>query len=291
MRVVGLLLCVLLLLFTSLVSAGFFTEKSKDRDKDKDKDADDDDVTVREEGSGVVIEVDGNAKVSVLPHDHDDQQGTKVYEERVNEAIGKAKDTVTRTVNTASDKAQEMKEHAKDAAAQVSSKAKEQAQRAKQQTYDAIIGNNNNKDTVLKDVAKDIINNKQGGPRDVIRRIFRFMVSPVRMSSSSSSLAMAAGVLHLLGFAVAYGTSAWVTFASNYVLGKALAGQQLAMVQSKIYPLYYKAMGSSIGMALLGYLVGGQWGKPGMLQAFNLMASLVMILLNLLYLEPRTTQV
>ncbi|KAL0432121.1 UNVERIFIED_CONTAM: Transmembrane protein [Sesamum latifolium] len=105
-----------------------------------------------------------------------------------------------------------------------------------------------------------------------------------------------AGVLHLLGFGAAYGMGLWVTFASNYVLAGALPRYQFAMVQSKIYPVYFKAMAYSVGTALLGHLMSQRkklspLSMGMLLPAFNLMASLVMTLVNLLYLEPRATKV
>ncbi|KAK6115507.1 hypothetical protein DH2020_007776 [Rehmannia glutinosa] len=224
----------------------------------------------------VVIEFekeDGNTKVSVSPQVVDekgyvtnakmeeakDASSSSVLPEAMkhgnSEAVGKVKDTLTHT-------AHEMKESVKEAASDVSSKSKDKVaevtQGAKQQVY------------------------KQGhkGFKGFFQRVGD--VFPyVRMASF-------AGVLHLLGFAVAYGMSVWVTFASSYVLAGTLPRQQFAMLQSKIYPLYFKAMASSVGMALLGYLM---MSHRKMFEAFNLMASLVMILVNLLYLEPRTTKV
>ncbi|KAI8002856.1 Transmembrane protein 205 [Camellia lanceoleosa] len=103
-------------------------------------------------------------------------------------------------------------------------------------------------------------------------------------------------VVHLLGFATAYGMCMWVTFLSSYVLAGALPRQQFGVVQSKIYPVYFRAMAYSILVALLGHLLGKRkrlllFSVAEMFVVYHLVASLVLILVNLLYLEPRATKV
>ncbi|KAB1670390.1 hypothetical protein ES319_1Z171600v1 [Gossypium barbadense] len=82
--------------------------------------------------------------------------------------------------------------------------------------------------------------------------------------------------------------------ALNTVMGQ-LPRQQFGVVQSKIYPVYFRAMAYSIGMALLGHLL---WHRkrsisspPEVFQAINLLSSLFMVLVNGLYLEPKATKV
>jgi hypothetical protein len=107
--------------------------------------------------------------------------------------------------------------------------------------------------------------------------------------------AEAMGVVNLLGFATAYGMCMWVTFISSYVLAAVMPRQQLGIVQSKIYPVYFRAMACSIAMALLGLVLGNGRrmfsSTVAMLQGCNLLASLLMVFLNALYLEPRATKV
>ncbi|PQM41981.1 uncharacterized protein Pyn_32069 [Prunus yedoensis var. nudiflora] len=90
----------------------------------------------------------------------------------------------------------------------------------------------------------------------------------------------------------------WITFVSSHVLLGNLTPQQFGMVQSKIYRVYFRAMASSVGMALLGHLwrhgnkkFTGKAADMLQLQNFNLMAALFMIFANMLYLEPRSTKV
>ncbi|KNA04516.1 hypothetical protein SOVF_198990, partial [Spinacia oleracea] len=102
------------------------------------------------------------------------------------------------------------------------------------------------------------------------------------------------GVAQLMGIATAYGIGVWVTFINSHVLAGILGRQQFGMVQSKIYPVYFKAMVGSIGLALLGHLLGHGGNmfhnKAHMLQGYNLMTSLLFVLGNLLFLEPRATK-
>ncbi|KAK6116684.1 hypothetical protein DH2020_049566 [Rehmannia glutinosa] len=238
-------------------------------------------------------------------------------EEEAKEAIGKAKDTVTQTAHQAFDKMRETKESVEDSATEASTKAKDKVtekaseikEGAKQQVQDVIDTTKKVKDEIEKDASrkmegtKEMVENaKQGAQRvkkegqkelseilhharEVAVDVFDYVVSPVRLASLT-------GVLHLMGFAAAYGMCVWVTFASSYVLSGALPRNQFAIVQSKIYPVYFKAMAYSVGMALLGHLMSQRNRlSVGMFQGFNLMASVVMILVNLLYLEPRATKV
>ncbi|KAL7086349.1 hypothetical protein ACP275_14G333600 [Erythranthe tilingii] len=299
MKFVGLLLLllclVLIMQMIPVATSGFFTP-SPEKKNLKDEDA------VTEGYPGVVIELEkddnnGNTKASVLLRDAD-QSGEKINQEdtltkqKDTVGIGNAKDTVSRTLQAASDKAQQMKQGAKDVATDVSSKAKDKvAERASGMKHGAkeesIIGKG--EETVVSRTASDKMKQElvvDSASKGIMRRVFRYTMSPLKVASSSLI-----GVMHLLGVAVAYGMCVWVTFASNYVMGRGvLPRQQFVMVQSKIYPLFYKAMASSIGMALLGHLFRRFPTSLGV-QAFNLIASLVMTLVNMLYLEPRTTKV
>ncbi|KAK8299000.1 hypothetical protein V6Z11_D05G292800 [Gossypium hirsutum] len=102
-------------------------------------------------------------------------------------------------------------------------------------------------------------------------------------------------IANLVGLASAYGVGVWVTFISSNVLGEVLPRQQFGVVQSKLYPVYFKAIGYSIGMALLGYILGQSKtvlsSKHQMLQAFNLLSSFLMVLVNALYFEPKASKV
>ncbi|CAM8979159.1 unnamed protein product [Rhodiola kirilowii] len=105
------------------------------------------------------------------------------------------------------------------------------------------------------------------------------------------TLSSVIGLLHLLGFCMAYGMAVWVTFVSSNVLSRALPRQQFGVLQSKIYPVYFRAMGFSVGMSLLGHLLAQRrrlWAeKAEMFQGYNLAFAFSMVMINLHYLEPR----
>lgn len=107
----------------------------------------------------------------------------------------------------------------------------------------------------------------------------------------------AAGVVHLLGFAAAYGMCLWVTFVSSYVLAGAMDRQQFGVVQSKIYPVYFRTMAYCVALALFAHFLShrkrmlANYMGVEVFLGYNLLVSLLMILFNLLYLEPRATKV
>ncbi|XP_024972238.1 uncharacterized protein LOC112511071 isoform X2 [Cynara cardunculus var. scolymus] len=101
---------------------------------------------------------------------------------------------------------------------------------------------------------------------------------------------------HLLGFSTAYGMGVWFTFVSSCVLGKCLPKREFGMVVNKMYRVYFRAMAYCVGGGLIGYLVSqgrkgiAVWNKMEMFQGFNLLSALFMILINLIFLEPRATK-
>ncbi|MBA0624207.1 hypothetical protein Godav_009602 [Gossypium davidsonii] len=82
--------------------------------------------------------------------------------------------------------------------------------------------------------------------------------------------------------------------ALNPVMGIAKLVGLASAYGSKIYLVYFKAMGYNIGMALLGYILGQSKtvlsSKHRMLQAFNLLSSFLMVLVNALYFEPKASK-
>ena len=62
-------------------------------------------------------------------------------------------------------------------------------------------------------------------------------------------------VMRLLGFATAYDVCVWVTFVSSHVLAAALSRHHLGVVQSKIYPVCFRAMAYCIAHFQLSSLV------------------------------------
>ncbi|XP_073146982.1 uncharacterized protein [Henckelia pumila] len=341
------------LLFTSLVTAGFFSptpEKQNSKDN-----------IVLKDGHKVVVEFEkdnGNTKVSISPQDYKgfvENMEDKVSEtlegvkgglreeeeeeihhgfsarELVCDAYGKCKHKITaaigKTKDSVTEKAREVEEEASEAMGKVKDKARESTENVKESAREAKDKVSDKASDVKEgasvqaEKAKSLVSEKakeagemvgdaservkQGAQRAkeegkkeirgafqraraVGARVLAFFVPPVSLNSVS-------GVLHLLGFAAAYGMCVWVTFASSYVLAAALPRHQFGMVQSKIYPVYFKAMAYCVGMALFGHLLNQRKRlstvSVGMFQSYNLVLSLVLVLVNLLYLEPRATKV
>ncbi|KAL3324260.1 hypothetical protein AABB24_038443 [Solanum stoloniferum] len=189
--------------------------------------------------------------------------------EKITTVFGKTKEKVEEGVTEASEK---VKEKAKDVVDTTKSK--------KEQKMEKVKGEISEKSEEGKKDLKDIL--VRG--RDVFTCIF-----------SLGNLRHVMRLMHLLGFAVAYGMCIWVTFISSYVLARALPRQQFAVVQSKIYPVYFKAMAYCVGPAFIGhFLCQKRWFYANLgeaVQGYNLLASISMLLVNLLYLEPRATKV
>ncbi|XP_075483328.1 uncharacterized protein LOC142523423 [Primulina tabacum] len=355
------------LLFTSLVTAGFFSPTPEKQNSKEN--------IVLKDGHRVVVEFEkdnGNTKVSISPQDHKgstENMEDKVsetsegvngrlkeedsaileeihrgfspselvcdaygkckhkiaaamgktkeavaekaheVEEEAGEAIGKAKDTITHSAHRVSDKAREstenVKESAREAKDKFSEKASEmkegasvQAEKAKSHASEKAKEAEEMVGDVSDRVKQGTQRVKEEGKRELRGSFQRARAIGLRVFASlvpSMLLNSVSGVLHLLGFTAAYGMCIWVTFASSYVLAVALPRHQFGMVQSKIYPVYFKAMTYCVGVALFGHLLSQRKRlspvSVGMFQSFNLVVSLVMVLANMLYLEPRATKV
>ncbi|XP_010498737.1 PREDICTED: uncharacterized protein LOC104776381 [Camelina sativa] len=101
-------------------------------------------------------------------------------------------------------------------------------------------------------------------------------------------------VVGLVGIAAAYGMCVWVTFVSGYVLGSVLGRQQYDVVQSKMYPVYFKAVSVGILIALLGHVISRRrkvfTDAVDMWQAVNLLSSILMVEANASFVDPRVTK-
>ncbi|KAK3006423.1 hypothetical protein RJ639_017148, partial [Escallonia herrerae] len=248
--------------------------------------------------------------------------------EAVSEAMGKVKDTVSHKLHDAADKAQDKAQQAKETASRkardycegvtetaknvkdadtgtpkilgediernVSSKVesakvpvREKAKQAEQMAEEAA-------DTV-KAGARRVKEEGRKSLNDILGRGWDVLHYAITTALSLETMDSLMGVIHLLGLSTAFGTCVWVTFVSSYVLAGALPRQQFGMLQSKIYPVYFKAMAYAIGVALVGHLLSQRRRMFSstfeILQGWNLLASLMMVLANLLYLEPRASKV
>ncbi|CAN6844681.1 unnamed protein product [Brassica oleracea] len=103
-----------------------------------------------------------------------------------------------------------------------------------------------------------------------------------------------ASVVGLTAIAAAFGTSVWVTFVSSYVLASVLGRQQFGVVQSKLYPVYFKATSVGILVGLLSHVLSRRrkllTDATEMWQGVNLLSAFFMIEANKSFVEPRATK-
>ncbi|KAL9295997.1 hypothetical protein ACSQ67_021893 [Phaseolus vulgaris] len=210
--------------------------------------------------------------------------------ELICDAYGKCKHRVADAMEKTKEKAQEVLQKKKEVARHVGDNVADALKETKESVHDkARDVHEYAQDTV--ETAKNHVNSNVSEARDYLRRLKHTL----KLSFGSlESLNSVMGVAHLLGFATSYGMCVWVTFISSYVQSRAMARHQFAVMQSKIYPVYFRAMAYSTGVALFGHVFGNTntllSNKSHALQTYNLLASLATLFFNSLYLEPRATK-
>lgn len=228
-----------------------------------------------------------------------DKLSEKVTGHTIGESLGKAKDSVSHgigktkkvaedVVGTVKDGAVKVKEFdvvdspkriGEDISRNVTGKIEEGVEHAKRRVEETVEN--------VQDVGQKTLREILSKLKEVTYDILWYLVSRDKLES-------VVGLIHMLGFSTAYGMCVWVTFISSYILGRYLPRQQFGMVQSRIYPVYFKAMAYCVSAALLGHLLGHKseslTSKMGMFQSSSLLSALVMVLSNLVLLEPRATK-
>ncbi|XP_046862232.1 transmembrane protein 205-like [Xenia sp. Carnegie-2017] len=100
--------------------------------------------------------------------------------------------------------------------------------------------------------------------------------------------------IHLFSFSTWVGIQCWV-HVSGFTLYKTLKRTDFVAVQSKLFPMYFKAGFFLSSIALLTHIVSTdlswQNDRVTFYQTLGLMVSLACCLLNLCYLGPRTIQI
>ncbi|XP_059299427.1 uncharacterized protein LOC132052085 [Lycium ferocissimum] len=270
----------------------------------------------------------GGTKDTVSEKAHEIQEDAKevvgdAYEKVKDTVVGKAheatekasevKDTVVGKAHEATEKASEVKERAKESVGkkvdEVKESAKQTAEKVKERAVDTTntltshLMRNASEDLDIieekakeaKDAVKEDANRlKVEGKRDyhVIRRFFSDVLAYMLSAKNFRSLM---GMIHLLGFALSYGVCIWVTFISSSLLARTLPKQQFAMVQSKIYPAYFKTMSYGIASLFLGHYLSqthryyANWTEK--IQGLIFLASFAMTMCNSYFLEPRASKV
>ncbi|XP_050230764.1 uncharacterized protein LOC126679812 [Mercurialis annua] len=207
------------------------------------------------------------------------------------EAIDKVEEAYEKAKDKASQKAHDAYEKAKEIASEKGEDVKESAKESFQKAKDAAKS--------AKDLAKTIRHDAAANVSEQVekagKRMGKSLSHGIRFLASTQGVNSLMSVTNLLGFSAAYGMCVWVTFISSHVLATALTRNQFGLVQSKIYPVYFRAMAYCIGVALLGHLVGQRklvFNRTAeMFQVVNLLAAISVVLMNAFYLEPLATKV
>lgn len=110
---------------------------------------------------------------------------------------------------------------------------------------------------------------------------------------SKEALVPGLRLVHLLAFATVYGSSIWVNFIGGHVLARTIPRQQFGFIQSKLYPVYFNTLACGLAICLLAHSAVHSWRSPSKaerLEDCNLIFSLLLTLVNMLYFEPRATK-
>ncbi|KAH7434779.1 hypothetical protein KP509_06G034100 [Ceratopteris richardii] len=100
--------------------------------------------------------------------------------------------------------------------------------------------------------------------------------------------------LYLGTFSAVYGISVWMTFLSGYLLSRILPRQQLAIVQSKLFPVYLRMITVCVVVCGITHALLHPWhsaDRAEHLQYWNFALCMVFLLLNMMVVEPKSTKV
>ncbi|KAK1300062.1 hypothetical protein QJS10_CPB13g00707 [Acorus calamus] len=225
----------------------------------------------------------------VVEEAKDAREAVKEKAQDAREAVNEKAQDAREVVNEKAQDAREaVKEKAQDARAAVKEKAKDASEAVKEQLREA-------KENVTE-AARGAVEKARGNLTEMARRALELGRDLFEYALAGETVRAAAEVVRVLGFAVAYGACVWVTFVSSHVLAGELPRQQLGVVQSKVYPVYFRVMGWMVGVVVLAHSVNEWWGFGGgggaqRLQRYNLIGVLGVVLANMVFLEPKATKV
>ncbi|CAM8885070.1 unnamed protein product [Rhodiola kirilowii] len=207
------------------------------------------------------------------------EKAAEMSREAAEEAKEVLKDSVANAASTVYEKAKEV---GSDAGSKIKYKTIQGTKEAANDAMETI--------KTTKDIGKTIGN-------DVIKNVTR-EVSSIKEHAQNGDVSVWDEVLssvQLIASSTAFGMGVWVTFMSSHIMTRALSRQQLGIVQSKIYPVYYRSAGYAVFTALVTHMLGKRsrlFEDLGhFVQVLNLMAAVAIGLSNLIYFDPRATRV
>lgn len=95
--------------------------------------------------------------------------------------------------------------------------------------------------------------------------------------------------LHLLAYAVTYGSAIWMTFISGRILSRTIPREQFRAVQTRMFPYFLKFMVAGEALVALLSTIASQNTSKWSIPAFLFLIATTA--LNAFVLEPKTTKV
>lgn len=142
------------------------------------------------------------------------------------------------------------------------------------------------------DMAEQVVDVFKSNLTDIVQRAGEVLCDVAALIRAPETVRTAAAAVHLVAVAATYGICVWVTFVSSYMLGRGLPRQQFGVVQSRVYPVYFRAVGYGVGVALAGlWYSGGAEEEEEMVQGYNLAAVLGTVVVNMVCFEPKAAKV
>ncbi|XP_038987009.1 LOW QUALITY PROTEIN: uncharacterized protein LOC103719958 [Phoenix dactylifera] len=222
--------------------------------------------------------------------------------DKICDAYGTCKDKLSNLVGRSKDKVghQNVMDRSRDIAGAKASELKDTAKDTVKKTVDSckeagqdMVGN-------ISSISEKVVNETEAAAAaaselrrnltDIIQRARDVAYDAIVYVGAPETASTRRRRAQLLGFATAYGTCVG-TFVSSHVLAAALPRQQFGLMQSKLYPVYFRVVAYGVGVAWLAHFFGqGRGAVAERLQGYNLLGSFVLVLANMLFLEPKATK-
>ncbi|XP_064382489.1 transmembrane protein 205-like [Halichondria panicea] len=118
-------------------------------------------------------------------------------------------------------------------------------------------------------------------------------VSPIGQVGRLDALSTAVRLFHLFSFAAWLGVQIWVTFFAGFTMYQYMPRHMFGFIQSKLFPKYFLLGTILSSVTIVTFLIEHpftDWDFTEKMQGYSLAVSLLMVIVNLVYLEPQTTK-
>lgn len=201
----------------------------------------------------------------------------------------KAKDTLGGATETTSDKASQAKNAAYGSAGRTTENAKSFTGRAK----DAVVDTANRAAETVKEKTdqsgKTASDYSQRGKEALGAGAAAIGAHKLAGTPKNQRVSRVLRFLHLLAYAVTFGSAVWMTFISGRILSRTIPREQFRAVQTKMFPYFLKFMvAGESALAVLSSLTSTSSIKWPLLGFLFLIAATAF---NAFVLEPKTTKI